>query len=108
MKIQPQLQEKFAIFCRNYSSDIEYDSIIKYVQRLSLFLEVKIDEEQKLHSKKNKNNEICKNVIKANIKQALTNCDVNGITTNQQRIAIEILSKYWLYGDFLQEIKTSL
>ena len=44
MKIHPQLQSKFTNFCREYSSEIEYDSIIRYVNSVSLFLDEKIED----------------------------------------------------------------
>lgn len=104
MKIHPHLQEKYNIFYRTHSSEIEFDSIIKYTKRLAVFLETKIETE-KLNSKLKNILELHKTVIKNNIKQALAICDTSGITCTQQRNALEILNKYWIYGSYLKDIK---
>jgi hypothetical protein len=88
MKIHTSKQKDYDTLCQKYSTDIEYDTILKYANKLSCFLESKIMENP------------CQKNLDLNFEQGCSFADI-GVTHDMHRRAIELLSKYWIFGDFL-------
>lgn len=94
MKILPELRKSYSELKTKNSIDIEFDSVIKYAEKITKFLEKIIDE-------KNNCSEI---IINDNFSNACKASE-KGITNEMHRSAIEIISKYWVYGKYTHKYK---
>lgn len=93
--IQNKIQE-YNIFCQKYSTDIEYDTILKYVNKLTFYLENKL---QNLNSTIDS-----QKILDKHFKDACNYAD-NGVTFDMHRRAIELLNKFWIYGNLIAKYK---
>lgn len=96
MQIHQEMLNQFKEFNSRYSTDIEFDSVYKYTNKIAEFIEVYA----KTHGVP-----VTQEFVDKCFEEAIQKADRYGITNEMHRRSLEILSKYWIHGKFVSKYK---